>query len=98
MKGHLRKRGKSSWAIILDLGRDENGKRRQKWHTVRGTRRDAEAELARLVHELNTGGYVEPARMTVGDYLERWLADYARPSVSPKTCERYQDIIRSHIK
>ena len=46
MKGHIRKRGDKSWAVVLDLGRDETGKRRQKWHTVRGTKKDAERELA----------------------------------------------------
>ena len=97
MKGHIRKRGKSSWAIVLDLGRDGAGKRHQKWHTVRGTKKDAERELARLITEINTGDYVEPSRMLVREYLERWLRDYAEHSVSPKTYERYDEIIRSHI-
>jgi integrase len=47
MKGHIRQRSKGSWAIILDLGRDADGKRRQKWHTVRGTKKDAQRELAK---------------------------------------------------
>ena len=51
MKGHIRKRGKSSWAVVLYLGRDAAGKERHKWHSVRGTRRDAQRELARLLHE-----------------------------------------------
>lgn len=97
MKGHVRKRGKSSWAIVLDLGRDGAGKRHQKWHTVKGTKKDAERELARLITEINTGNYVEPSRMLVRDYLQRWLKDYAEQSVSPKTYERYDDIVRNHI-
>ena len=44
MKGHVRRRGKASWAVILDLGRDGAGKRRQKWHSVKGTRKDAESD------------------------------------------------------
>ena len=44
MIGHIRRRGKGSWAIVLNLGRDANGKRRQKWHTVHGTKRDAQKE------------------------------------------------------
>jgi integrase len=97
MKGHIRKRGKS-WAVVFDLGRDASGKRRQKWHSVPGTRRNAERELARLLNELNTGAYVEPARMTFSEYLDRWLADYAKPKVSPKTFERYQEMIDGHIR
>ncbi len=98
MKGHIRKRGKSSWAIVLDLGRDASGSRRQKWHSVKGRRRDAERELAKLLSELNTGSYVEPARMSVSEFFDRWLADYAKPKVSSKTFERYQEMIDGHIR
>lgn len=98
MKGHIRKRGKSSWAVVLYLGRDATGKDRHKWHSVRGTRRDAQRELVRLLHETNTGSYVEPARMPVSEFLDRWLTDYAKPKVSPKTYERYQEMIDGHIR
>lgn len=97
MKGHITKRGKNSWSIVLDLGRDANGKRRQKWHTVHGKKDAAEREMARLIHTLSTGEYVEPSRMTVGDYLKRWLADYAKPNVSSRTYDGYYDIIHGHI-
>ena len=96
MRGHIRKRGKNSWAIVFDLGRDEEGKRRQRWHSVRGTKKDAERELARLMNEINLGAYVEPSRMLVRDYLDQWLKDYAEQSVSPKTRERYWEIIEGH--
>ncbi len=36
MKGHIRRPGKRSWAVVLDLGRDGTGKRRQKWHSMQG--------------------------------------------------------------
>jgi integrase len=98
MKGHIRKRGKNSWAVVIFLGRDPSGKQHRKWHAVRGTRRDAQRELARLMNEINTGAYVEPARMTLSEFLDRWLADYAKPKVSPKTYERYQEMIDGHIR
>ena len=98
MVGHIRKRGKRSWALVIDLGRDANGRRRQKWITVRGTKRDAERELARVITELDTGAFVEPSKLSVRDYLERWLSDHAHSRVAPKTFERYQQIVRSHIE
>lgn len=96
MKGHIRSRGKGSWAIVLDVGRDAAGKRRQKWHAVHGTKRDAERELSRLLHEMNTGTYVEPTRLLVCDYLPKWLK-HAKSKVSPKTFERYDEIVRLHL-
>ena len=97
MKGHIRKRGKGSWAIVIDLGRDSSGKRRQKWHTVHGKKTDAQRELTRILHQLDTGMYVRPSKMTVAEYLEQWLRDYAEPRVSAKTMERYREIARKHL-
>lgn len=98
MKGHLRRRGPRSWCIVLEMGRDADGKRRQKWHTVHGTKADAQRELVQLLHSVNTGTYVEPARTTVADYLDRWLEDSARSSVAAKTFERYKEIVNLHLK
>jgi len=74
MRGHIRKRSKDTWVIVIELPRDPNtNKRRQKWITVKGTKKEAEKELARLINELETGFYVEPAKMTLGSYLDAWL-------------------------
>ncbi len=97
MKGHIRKRGKESWAIKIDIGRDpETGKRRTKWHTVRGGKRDAQRELNRLLAALDANEYVEPSRTTVAEFLQQWL-DTVKPSVRPKTFERYADIVHHHL-
>ncbi len=66
MKGHIRQRGKDSWAIVLYLGKDALGKKKHKWHTIHGSKKDAERELRRLLHEMDTGSYVEPSKLTVG--------------------------------
>lgn len=97
MKGHIRRRGKRSWGIVLDLGRDEQGQRRQKWHSVKGTRRDAEAELARLLNDFNLGSYVEPTKLTVDDFCQTWLRDFAKRSVSAKTYERYRSLLLGNV-
>ena len=98
MRGTVKQRAKGTWTIILDVGRDPaTGKRQQQWHTVKGTKREAETRLAELQHQLDTGAYVKPARTTVGDFLERWLRDYAWPSVAPRTAEGYEHIIKQYL-
>lgn len=97
MRGHIRKRGGRSWEIILYLGRDAAGKKQYKHHTMQGGRRDAERERTRLLHELETGVYVEPTKLTVAGYLERWLGDYASRKVGAKTYERYAEIVRNQL-
>jgi integrase len=98
MTGFLKKRSAHSYTIVIYLGRDPaTGKKRQKWHTVDGNKKKAEEELTRLLHELNTGTYIEPSKLTMKDYLERWLKDYAKGAVGKKTFERYEGIVRDHL-
>jgi integrase len=73
------------------------GKRRTATATVRGTRKDAERELTRLLRTADTGEHVDPSRMTVGQWLELWL-DTIRAEVSPKTHESYTEIVRCYLK
>ncbi len=94
--GHIRRRGKGSWEIVIDLGRDPYGKRKQRSHSVRGTRDDAQRRLTELLQEINDGNYVEPHKMTVAVCLEQWLT-HIEQRVRRKTFFRYRDICRRHI-
>ena len=87
MRGSIQKRGKNTWRLVFDLERDHTGERRQKVVTYRGTKKAAEQELARLITESQNGGFAEPGRLTLGDYLKRWLESRAG-DVSAKTYER----------
>jgi integrase len=94
MKGQIRKRG-NTYSVIVPLGKDMSGKKRYKWVTCR-SKREAEAKRAELVHQANTGMLASP-KGTLGEFIERWLIEYARPNLSPRTCEGYQNIYKSHI-
>jgi integrase len=97
MKGSMRQRSPGSWELAFDMGTDANGKRRQKFVTFRGGKREAQAELNRILADLQSGAYVEPAKETVAQFLERWLRDYAKSSVTAKTLEGYENIARLHL-
>lgn len=96
MKGSMTQRSPGTWSMVFDMGTSEAGGRQQKRVTFRGTKRQAEAELARMLHALNTGGFVEPSKTTAGEFLVRWLA-CVKASVSPKSHERYSDIVNAHL-
>lgn len=95
MKGSIRERSPGKWAIILDVF-DEAGKRRRKWHSFAGTKRQAQEECARLVTLMKSGNYVEPTKQTLAEFLDEWLA-FVKPSVSLKTHERYAEICTKSI-
>ncbi len=97
MTGSIRRQGKRSWEVRLYLGRGPDGRRLYRSHTVEGTKRRAQNELNDLLSKLQRGEYVAPSRMTLGEYLERWLTDYARVKVAATTFERYAEIVRVHL-
>lgn len=94
MRGHIRKRSKDSWTVVVELPRDpETGKRRQKWVSVRGTKKDAEKVLAELITKVEQAEYgTAPARMTVGEYLDMWL-DTVKQVVRPSTYSHWKSRI-----
>lgn len=97
MRGHVTEQGKGHWYAIIET-RDENNKRKQKWISLPKCRgkREAQSECARLIAEMSTGAYVEPSKLTVAQFLERWLT-HIKPNVSPRTHERYAQIARKNI-
>jgi integrase len=97
-RGTIKSRSSGSYRIRYSLGRDPvSGKRRFGTATVRGTRKDAERELTRLLRTTDTGERVDPSRMTVGQWLDLWL-DTIRAEVSQKTHESYAEIVRCYLK
>jgi hypothetical protein len=66
----------------------ENRRRRQKWISGYSTKAEAAAELNRMLHELRTGQYVEPADMSTGAWLDLWLDKWCK-GLSPYTLRGY---------
>src|SRR5512137_2445971 len=98
MRGHIVKRGKNSYTVVLNMGKDPStGKRNQQWVSVKGNKKDAEKRLSEMLHQIDTGSFMRPGKTTVKDFLERWLEDYAWPNLAPRTAEGYEHIIRRHL-
>src|SRR5262249_10517414 len=96
-RGSIKTRSPGSFRLRYDRGRDPvTGKRRIATTTVRGTRKDAERELTRLLRAADAGEHVDPSRMTVRQWLKTWL-DTVRSEISPKSYERYSEIVRCYL-
>jgi integrase len=96
MKGHIRERSPGHWAIVIDVRDARTGKRRRRWHSFKGTKRQAQVECARLISEIQNGTRVEPSRETLAAFLERWI-EHMQGQVSPRTIERYAELARKNI-
>jgi integrase len=93
MKGHIRERSPGRWAIILDNRDPQTGKRKRRWHAFAGTKREAQIECARLISELQGGTAVDPSRITLAQFLDRFEADWVAQHTSARSAERYADAL-----
>jgi integrase len=89
MKGHIRERSPGHWAIVIDVREPQTGKRKRRWHSFAGTKRQAQLECARLINELQNGATVDPSRITVDAFLDRFLSDWVALHTAARTAERY---------
>src|SRR5436309_3366232 len=95
--GHIRERSPGSFELRYSLGTDPaTGKRKIATATVRGSRKEAEKELRRLLRSLDTGEHVDPHRTTVREWLAQWLA-VIKPEISPRTHDTYTDIVNNRL-
>jgi len=95
--GNITRRGKHSWRLKYEAGERDpvTGKRLTRYATVRGTRKDAQRELTRLLAAVANGTAVDPSTVTVADYIRQWLN--ADEGLSPKTLERYRQLAERQI-
>jgi integrase len=83
--------------VRYSLGTDPaTGKRRTVTASVKGKREAAEKELRRRLRMLDTGEHVDTTHMTVRAWLSKWL-ETIRHEVSPKTHERYTEIVDNFL-
>ena len=85
LEGGKKKFATKYFADSVYGGKDKAEKAARKW----------EAEIARQVE---TASYVPPARKTVAEFLDEWLEKDAKPNVKPRTYDRYEEIVKVHIK
>ncbi|WP_327302935.1 tyrosine-type recombinase/integrase [Streptomyces sp. NBC_01298] len=68
--------GKTRYRFVIDIGRDEDGRRKQLTVT-KDTAKEAKNELARLQHERSTGQLIMPSKVTVSELLDLYMASKA---------------------
>jgi integrase len=96
MRGHIAKKGNRYYAVIYEGVDPATGKGRHRWHAAGTTRKEAERVLADLVKRHHDGEYRPPEKITLGEYLERWLQTQRQP-LAPSTFASYEGNIRLHV-
>ncbi len=95
-EGSIYQRADGKWEGSVAAGRTPSGKRRRLKVTA-STRRELGERLSTLRREVEAGLTTDATRLTVGEWLQRWLQDEVRGSVRPRTYEGYEAAVRCHL-
>ena len=99
-EGSISRRKGGGW--LAQYYAEMGGKRKRKTLYAR-TRAEAAAKLAKAIADRDGGFVIDAGKLTVGEYLDRWLSDGLVPLVharkmSHSTFVRYRGIVGKHLK
>jgi len=90
-EGSVKQRADGLWEARVSL---QGGKRKSLYGK---TRKEVQDKLRGALRDMDAGLDLAAGRQTVGQYLDRWLADVARPNVRSSTFESYAGHVRNHL-
>ena len=85
------------WEARFTAGYDPGtGKQLQRSITGK-TQKEVAQKLKAATAAIDAGTYQAPSKMTVGQWLDIWTAEYLG-GVKPRTVENYCSVVKNHIK
>lgn len=95
-EGSISQRKDGLWTGRLDIGVQENGKRKIK--AVYGkTEQEVKRKLRALKKELIKHDYQEVKKLSVREYMTDWLYNYKQNEVKPSTFDRIEQVCQNQI-
>ena len=98
-KRTLNKNGKqyTYWEARYSAGYDP-GTGKQIQRTITGkTQKEVSQKLKAATTAIDEGTYIAPSKLTVGEWLDVWAAEYLG-GVKPATVCSYKAVIKNHLK
>lgn len=95
--GGIDQRGENKFRLRYRVGRKRFSK------TFRGTSAEARKELRRLIKSGDDGEHIAPAKITLAEWADRWIAAGApgrrarNKPIGQRALEGYADLLRCHI-
>ena len=89
--------GRISYQVKIEVGKKRDGKPKYITKTY-AKKKEAEAFKRKVLEERQQGIVTEPTKMTVGEYLDKWLEAAARPRLRKVTFDSYKECLRLYIR
>jgi len=94
-EGMLRK-NKNRWEGRIVIGHEKDGS--PIYHHITGkTQKEALAKIHQALDDYRNVELTEVSRITLNEWLERWLEDYVSPNIRESTLMGYRGLIRNHV-
>jgi integrase len=98
MRGQITKRGENTWLVRIQ-GRGPDGKLKSLFSkTVHGTKKKADETLTEALRAKDTGTLAEPNRLTVNEFLDKWLVTTAKNRLRAHTYEGYSGWLDRYVR
>jgi integrase len=95
-EGSVFQRLDGRWCGIISLGRRDNGRPNRKYF-YGATAGEVQEAMTKAKGDVLKGLSVAVERQTVGQFLERWLEQSAKPTVRPLTYEQYAQHVKLYL-
>ena len=95
--GMVRKREDGRWEGRIVVGHKQNGEPIFRYVLTK-TQKELLAKLHRDMDLYQDAQLTEDSRMTLGEYLDRWMEEYGSVTLRPNTLRSYEQYIRCYVK
>ena len=96
-EGSIRQRPDGRWEARFTIGRNPGTGKQMQRSVYGATEKEVVQKKRQALAALDNGTYTEPTRMTLGQWLDVWTAEYLG-AVKPGTVRTYKAQIANHIK
>lgn len=84
------------WRAAVTVGVDEDGTQKRRWVSGK-TQGEVQEKVRALQAELHQGMLADTNRMTVAEFLDRWVEHKQHEGIKPNTVQSYRDTVRRYI-
>ena len=85
------------WEARVTTGRDPGTGKQVQISITGKTQKEVREKMQAATVAVDNGTYIQPERMTVGEWLDIWTAEYLG-GVKPNTARIYRNNVKRHIK
>jgi len=96
-EGTICKRKSGGWEGKITIGIDPNTGKPKRRTFYGKTQKEVKEKIEKAKSDILTGIYVEPQKLTIEMWLNRYLDTFIKPNLKPASYANYKDLLKNHI-